>query len=116
MASAAAQTFTLSQLRSGVNVAVVFYDTAAAAAGDEIAAGTGARDVTVTGLCSGFAADGYAPSSVALLYDGGTVSGLVGGTLQGFSFGAQQVRSFTVAASGGSNPGGAVSYRIWVYA
>lgn len=118
VASSAAQSFTLPQARSGVDIAVVFYTSALALPGEEIASGTGTRDIIVTGIARGFASDSYQPAEPGLemLFDGGTVSALAARTLKGFSFGAQQLRSFAVEASGGADPGGAVAYRIWVYA
>lgn len=117
VAATTAQSFTLAQARNAIDVAIVFYDSAAALPGDEIAAGTGTRDVTVTGISRGFAPDGYEPAEPGLpiLFYGGTVVALAARTLRGFSFGAQDLRSFTVAASGGADPVGAVSYRVWVY-
>jgi len=118
VAATTAQSFTLAQSRNGVDIALVFYTSALALPGEEIPAGTGTRNVTVTGVARGYAPDDYQPAEPGLpmLFDGGTVAALPARTLKGFSFGAQSLRSFTVAASAGANPGGAVSYRIWVYA
>ena len=118
VAAATATVFELSQPRNGVNIAYVFYTTTDATAGSEVAAGAGTRDVTVTGYGPGSAADGYTVGSPGLsfLYDGGTVTALAARTQQGFSFGAQMVKKITVACPAVVTPGGAVAYRIWVFA
>lgn len=118
VAATTAQSFTLAQARNGVDLAVVFYDTAEALPGDEIAAGSGSRTLTVTGVARGFAPDGYQPADpgLGMLYDGGVLTTLAARTLKSASFGNQSLKSFSVSATAGADPGGAVSYRIWVYA
>jgi hypothetical protein len=118
VAAATATDFELSQPRNGVNIAFVFYTDALATEGNEVSAGAGTRDVTVTGYGPGSAADGYTVGSPGLsfLYDGGTVTALAARTMIGVSFGAQMTKRITVACPAVVTPGGSVAYRIWVFA
>jgi hypothetical protein len=118
VAETTAQSFSLAQARKSVDLAVVFYTSANALPGEEIAAGSGTRTLTVTGECRGNAPDGYQPAEpgLGMLYDGGTLTTLAARTLKAVSFGSQSVKDFTVSATAGANPVGGLAYRIWVYA
>jgi hypothetical protein len=118
VAATTAQSFSLAQARKSVDLAVVFYTTALALPGEEIAAGSGTRTLTVTGEGRGFAADGYKPADpgLGLLYDAGTLTTLAARTLKAVSFGSQFLKDFSVSATAGANPVGGVAYRIFVYA
>jgi hypothetical protein len=118
VAETTAQSFSLAQARKSVDLAVVFYTSANALPGEEIAAGSGTRTLTVTGECRGNAPDGYQPAEpgLGMLYDAGTLTTLAARTLKAVSFGSQSVKDFTVSATAGANPVGGLAYRIWVYA
>lgn len=78
-----------------------------------IAAGTGARDLVVTMQSDVYADDGYRERGLESDLDGGTLAGCVGGTYYEVLL-ADGAQNITVTASGGSDPGGAVTYRIIV--
>lgn len=103
-----------SQARSGCNVAIVFYDTAAAEPGDEIAAGTGSRDITVQAETRGEPADKDNATSLVIELDDGTLVAADARTWYPVAFGNTLLRGIRITSVQDVDPGGAVSYRIWV--
>lgn len=101
-----------------VDIGVVFYSTAEANAGDEIAAGSGTRDIAVKLLAG--SSEGHVTemlfaggTKASPTSDGGNATALPARTLITFALGVP-CGSVRVASAAVSNPGGAVSYRIVV--
>jgi hypothetical protein len=109
VANATATTFRFDGSPSTANLAVVFYTSAGAATGDEVAVGSGSRDLTITATVG----DPVSSVKLSFAFDGGTVTALAGRTFKTFSAGVP-MDSITVAAAANSTPGGALAYRIWV--
>jgi hypothetical protein len=114
LADSTTQSFTFPR-RVGVKVQIRFYTSATGAAGDEIAAGSGSRSVTITTTNSVVSADvarAYTKPSIVSSIENGTqtCNGAVW-TFFGLGDGLGQLN---VTASGGADPGTANSYRIWL--
>lgn len=108
VANATSTSFTLLGSPTAVNVAVVFYTDADATDGNEVAAGSGTRDLTISATVG----EPVSGAKVAFGFDGGTVSALAARSFKTFSFGVP-ADSVTIAAAANSTPGGALAYRIW---
>ena len=102
VAAATPAGFDLQAPRSSIRVGVIFYTTAEAEPGDEVAAGTGTRDLAV--------ARTVAPG-LTLPIVGATTSATPARTLAIVELG-HRVMACTVTASGGADPDGATHYRI----
>ena len=110
LATTTAQSFNF-PTRATVKVQVRFYTDAAATSGNEIASGSGTRDLVITTTGAVHDAAGYRNYALTSAIDGGSEAGAVGGTWYPFLL-ADGLSQLNVAASGGANPGTANSYRI----
>lgn len=108
VAASTAARFHLAREVDKVSLAVVFYSTEAAEAGDEVAIGSGTRDIAVSRVSH---ADGDA-GTLTMPISGATASTLAARTFKAFDLGTK-TGEISVVASGGADPGGATHYRIW---
>ena len=100
--------FDLPTIRESVSVAVVFYSTAEAEAGDESASGTGARTLTISRVSQSEGAGALTmpvTSAVATSLAARTWSAPIAVGRSG---------RLSIAATGGSDPAAATHYRIWL--
>jgi len=102
IAAATPTAFTLAGPRESIRVGVVFYTTADALPGEEVAAGTGTRDLAV--------ARTVAPG-LTLPIVGAVTSATPARALAIIELG-HRVQGCVITASGGANPGTATHYRI----
>lgn len=121
LAATDAQSFSFAS-RTSVLIQVRFYSTATGDAGSEIPAATGgSRTVTVSTLTKSVVTYPVGVYDPSRLYEAVDVESAIdnqskpcaGATWTEFEFGPG-LSNCTVTATAGANPGGALSYRIWV--
>lgn len=99
------------------NVMIVFYNTLAAADGDQITPyGTGSRDLTATTAFSAYRGEFRSPGEVHEFTPnifGGTIAAVSDGLLREIEFGSG-LRNVIISAAANTTPGGALTYRIVV--
>lgn len=108
VASATPYVFNLEAIRESVSVAVVFYSTAEAEAGDESAAGSGARTLTISRVSQ---SDGA--GALTMPVTSAVATGLAARTWSA-PIAVGRSGALSIAATGGSDPAAATHYRIWL--
>lgn len=107
VADATATVFDLPVPCTAISVAVVFYSTAGALAGAEVASGT--RDIDVSRV--EFAEGGVGALTLPIV--GATVNAHPGSSWLAFALGTPTGR-VSIACPAATTPGSATHYRIWV--
>lgn len=106
VADATATTFDLGPNATSVRIGVIFYDDAAAAAEDEVAAGSGNRDIAVSLVVP---LEDYGVNVMPIV--GASVEDNPAHALKAFDLGGPTSR-ISVACAQATDPGGATHYRI----